>query len=93
MKRIIAIVCLFVLSQTAFSQNIDSTNIANAKKVVKEYLGDKLNETNYILYNVREKYLVISEHNSTYTAYYLDAKEGIVKTDRPKKKQMAQNGF
>lgn len=93
MKRIIAIVCLFVLSQTAFSQNIDSTNIANAKKVVKEYLGDKLNETNYILYNVREKYLVISEHNSTYTAYYLDAKEGIVKTDRPKKNKWLKMAF
>jgi len=93
MKKLIPILCFLILSSLAFSQNIDSTNIANAKKVVAAYLEDELNDTNHILYSVRDKYLVISESNSAYTAYYLDANNGIVKTERLKKSKWLRKTF
>ena len=42
---------------------------------------------------MRDKYLVISQSSSAYTAYYLDADNGIVKTEGLKKSKWLRKAF
>jgi len=93
------IVLTNLLVTKAFAQNIDSLSIINAKEVVKECFNDSLKSEKYLLYKVKDNYIVIVERPNEYRQYFI--KKGsciedsimIKKNDRIMKKAFDVNAY
>lgn len=77
--------CVAALS--GYSQGIDSANIAKADKMVSQFFDKELIQSNYLLYNLDDKYIVIKEIPSAYyQIYYVRDGKGVENKGKIRKK-------
>lgn len=76
MKKLLFTLIAFVLAEfNIFSQTIDSANISKADEIISKYFNSRLNNSDYLLYNIADNYIIIKKSSQDYTQYYV--KQGI----------------